>query len=108
MLLSYISSVPEKGMNTIAMESFKFFISNKVAKLLQICFVLCHGVWSVDWCVCVCVGGGVSNIKQFNRRQQHNKPDKINGWILSQGSQCIYYNYVILNTLNIFFYKEMH
>ncbi len=33
-----------KGMNTIAMESFKFFISNKVAKLLQICFVLCHGV----------------------------------------------------------------
>ncbi len=43
------SSVPEKGMNTYAMESFQFFISNKFAKLLQTCFVLCHyGVWSVN------------------------------------------------------------
>ncbi len=54
-------------MNTYAMESFQFFISNKFAKMLQTCFVLCHyGVWSVDWC------GEKSNLKQFNVRLQHN------------------------------------
>ncbi len=54
-------------MNTYAMESFQFFISNKFAKMLQTCFVLCHyGVWSVDWC-------GKKKLKQFNIRLQNNK-----------------------------------
>ncbi len=33
MLLGYFSTVPDKGMNTYAMESFKFFIFNKFAKM---------------------------------------------------------------------------
>ncbi len=62
------STVPDKGMNTYAMESFKFLMFNKLAKMLKTCLLLYHyGVWSVDWC------GEKSNLKQFNIRQQHNK-----------------------------------
>ncbi len=35
MLLSKISIVPDKGMNTYAMELFKFFNFNKFAKMLK-------------------------------------------------------------------------
>ncbi len=74
MLLSEISTVPDKGMNTYAIESFKCFIFNKFAKMLKSCFLLYHyGVWSVDW------SGEKSNLKQFNIRQQHNVK-KIKGY----------------------------
>ncbi len=40
MLSSYISTVPDKGMITYAMELFKFFI-NKFAKMLKFfCFTI--------------------------------------------------------------------
>ncbi len=43
------STVPDKGMNTYAMESFKFLMFNKLAKTLKTCLLLYHyGVWSVD------------------------------------------------------------
>ncbi len=46
-----ISTVPDKGMNTYAMELFKFFIFNKFAKMLKNSFLLFYyGVWSADLC----------------------------------------------------------
>ncbi len=66
-----ISTVPDKGMNTYAMELFKFFIFNKFAKMLKNSFLLCYyGVWSADLC------GGKNYLKQFNIRQQHNTGKK--------------------------------
>ncbi len=43
-------TVPDKGMSTYAMESFKFFILNKFAKMLNFFFFLLYhySVWSVD------------------------------------------------------------
>ncbi len=40
---------PRKGYEYLCNGIISLFISNKFAKLSQICFVLCHnGVWSVD------------------------------------------------------------
>ncbi len=56
MLLSEISTVPDKGMNTYAMESLKLLIFFKFAKMLK--------MW---------IDVEKSDLKQFNIRQQHNK-----------------------------------
>ncbi len=41
-----MSTVPDKGMNTYAMESFKVFIFNKFAKIaLKLWCIECKMVW---------------------------------------------------------------
>ncbi len=43
MLLRYIPTVLDEGMGTYAMESFKFFIFNKFAKMLNF-FLFCFTI----------------------------------------------------------------